>query len=232
MSERLYTDLASWWPLLAPREDYDEEAVGLLMAAQEALGRAPTSWLEVGSGAGHLASHLPEAIEVVLVDRSAEMLDVSRAVNPARRHVCADLTDLAPSRTFDVVLLHDVVMYLDREQLAQALRVAATHLDAGGVLIAVPDCIAESFAEGESVAGSDRGERGARIFEWRHSLEGDRFCVDMALFLRQGSAVERVTERHTMYAHGLATWLELIGDAGLTLVGDTPGFVTVKAQSS
>ena len=228
MPERLYTDLASWWPLLAPPEDYDEEAVALLMAAQEALGRAPTSWLELGSGAGHLASHLPEAVEVVLVDRSDEMLAVSRQLNPDREHVRADLTGLALDRHFDVVLLHDVVMYLDRDQLHRALHVAAQHLAPGGVLICLPDCVGETFQDGESIAGRDDGDRSARLFEWRHSRQGERFRVDLAAFLRQDGRVETVTETHTMHVYELATWLELLADAGFTLVGDTPGFVAVR----
>ncbi len=226
MSERLYTDLAAWWPLLSPPQDYDEEAVGLLMAAQEALGRAPASWLELGSGAGHLACHLPSAIEVVLVDQAEPMLAVSRSLNPDREHLCGDLRSLRLPRRFDVVLIHDAVMYLaDRDALARALETAAAHLEPGGVAIFVPDCTKETFEEGVAVCGVDRGERGARLLEWRHGLDGERFVVDFSVMLRTGNEVEAVHERHTMGVYALTTWTAAIEAAGLTVVGGDAGFV-------
>ena len=109
---RLYTDLAEWWPLLSPPEDYAEEAALYLEFLTHALGRAPRSLLELGSGGGHLASQIPADVDLHLVDLAPEMLQASRKLNPQREHCHADMRSLRLARAFDAVLLHDAVMYL------------------------------------------------------------------------------------------------------------------------
>ena len=93
---RLYSDLAEWWPLLSPPEDYAEEASWYLHLLQESLDRPLGSMLELGSGGGHLASHVHPAVELVLLDLSPEMLAVSQALNPKREHVRADMRGRYP----------------------------------------------------------------------------------------------------------------------------------------
>jgi hypothetical protein len=56
---RLYTDLASWWPLLSPPdEEYEAEADVIIEMLIEALGDSPATILELGSGGGNNASYL------------------------------------------------------------------------------------------------------------------------------------------------------------------------------
>ena len=91
MSEQAYTSLASWWPVLSPPQDYDELAVLLMGVMQQGLTRPLKSFLELGSATGHLGSHVPEQIELVLNDIQPEMLEISRKICPGREHVCGDL---------------------------------------------------------------------------------------------------------------------------------------------
>ena len=129
MNERLYADLAPWWPALSPPEEYVEEAAYALDLLADAAGGAVTSLLELGCGGGHLASWFPSDLEAVLIDRSEAMLGVSRQHNPAREHVQADMRTVRLERRFDAVLLHDAVMYLNTEEdLRAALTTVATHL--------------------------------------------------------------------------------------------------------
>lgn len=63
--------------------------------------------------------------ELTLTDRSPEMQEVSRAVNPEAEHLVGDLRTLDLGRQFDRVLRHDAVMYLLTEtELAQDSRPA------------------------------------------------------------------------------------------------------------
>src|SRR6516225_9685846 len=74
---RLYSDLAAWWPLISPPEEYTEEAA----FAARLLGQAARpvqEVLELGSGGGHSASHLRPRFTMTLVDASSGMLAVSR----------------------------------------------------------------------------------------------------------------------------------------------------------
>ena len=113
--EKLYAELAHWWPQLRPPEDYDEETAVYLALLMQAAGRDLDSVLELGSAGGHLASNMPEALEVVLVDLSPQMLEASRALNPHREHIQADMRSLRLERCFDAVILHDAVTYMTNE---------------------------------------------------------------------------------------------------------------------
>src|SRR5919199_5891659 len=74
---KLYTELASWWPLFSSPEDYIDEAnffYQVLVAA--GVPPAPTL-LELGCGGGNNAVHLKEHLtRVTLTDLSPQMLAV------------------------------------------------------------------------------------------------------------------------------------------------------------
>ena len=78
MLPHLYTQLASWWPLLSPPDAYQEDAYVVHALIQQALGRPPQSLLELGCGSGTLASHLPQDCACVLNDLSPDMLKVAQ----------------------------------------------------------------------------------------------------------------------------------------------------------
>jgi SAM-dependent methyltransferase len=79
---RFYDELADWWPLFSPPEDYVEEAEDLWPRLQPRPGASRATLLELGSGGGSLASHLKPHFQLTLTDRSPGMLAVSRSVNP------------------------------------------------------------------------------------------------------------------------------------------------------
>ena len=54
----MYTELASWWPLLSAPEDYLEEATFYSKTLLAAVERPTRTLLELGSGGGDDASHL------------------------------------------------------------------------------------------------------------------------------------------------------------------------------
>ena len=87
---RFYGDLAEWWPLISPPEEYLEEAA----FAASVLRRAELpvrEVLELGSGGGHNAVHLKQSFAMTLVDLSDEMLEVSRRLNPECDHYQGDM---------------------------------------------------------------------------------------------------------------------------------------------
>ena len=83
---RLYQDLAAWWPLISPPQEYAEEAA--FAAKVFGLASGPVrEVLELGSGGGHNASFLKQRFVMTLVDISAEMLAQSRRLNPECEHL-------------------------------------------------------------------------------------------------------------------------------------------------
>ena len=85
MQPRLYSDLAAWWPLFSLPADYAEETGWILEALQSAVGCTPATLLELGSGGGNVASHLPHTMALTLVDLNTGMVEVSRKLNPRAR---------------------------------------------------------------------------------------------------------------------------------------------------
>ncbi len=215
---QLYRDLAEWYPLLTPVEDYPEEAAFYRRLFETHAVRPPRTFLDLGCGAGHVAFHLKPGLAATLVDLSPSMLDLSRRLNPGCEHVVGDMRTVRLGRLFDAVLLHDAISHMTtRDDLAAAVATAFAHTAPGGVALFQPDCVAETFAEGTDTGGSDGGGRGLRYLEWRFRPDpaAERFVVEMACLLREASGEVRVA--HDRFEMGLfprAYWLETLEAAG------------------
>ena len=164
---RLYNDLASWWPLLSPPEDYAEEAEFYRRLLVEASDPPPRTLLELGSGGGNNASFLKAHFELTLVDRSPGMLAVSRALNPTCEHVEGDMRTVRLGRVFDAVFIHDAVCYMTSEEdLRAAMATVVIHCRPGGVALFAPDAVTETFRPSTDHGGVDGAGRALRYLEW------------------------------------------------------------------
>src|SRR4029450_3379119 len=104
---RLYRDLAEWWPLLSAPEEYAEEAEEYRRLIDEASGGDAREVLALGSGGGNNASHMKARFTLTLVDRSPQMLAVSRRLNPECEHVEGDMRSVRLGRTLRAASQHD-----------------------------------------------------------------------------------------------------------------------------
>jgi SAM-dependent methyltransferase len=225
---RLYGELASWWSVLSPREGYGDVAGACLGLLQQASNRPIGSVLELGCGPGHLASHIDTRIEMVLVDRSPEMIAVSQSVNPTRAHVVADFCELDLGRTFDAVLLHDAVMYLTTPELLDAaLRVMMRHVAPGGSVLVVPDVLEGGFEE-LSICGGGTHEdgRSAQLMEWHRDPDptDGRYTVDFAAILCPTEGrTSCVHEQHEHALHSADALVRGLRRQGFEMVDVTAG---------
>jgi len=215
---RLYQDLAAWWPLISPPEEYAEEAAftGRLLRG---AGRPVREVLELGSGGGHCASHLARWFAMTLVDLSPGMLAVSRRLNPGCEHVGADMRTARLGRDFDAVLVHDAVDYMTTEaDLRLVIQTAFAHCRPGGIAVFVPDNITENFEPATGYGGTDGQDgRAARYLEWSYDPDpGDTWTLTQYAFLLRepGGEVRVVHEAHRLGLFGRGTWLRLLGEAG------------------
>ena len=118
MNEKLYGELASWWPLLSSPDDYEEEAEFFL---KHFGGKDGSTMLELGSGGGNIASWLKEEYEMTLVDSSPAMLAVSQDLNPDCVHIEGDMRSIRLNQIFDRVFIHVVgAAYRDRRNAVAA----------------------------------------------------------------------------------------------------------------
>jgi SAM-dependent methyltransferase len=215
---KMYEEIASWWPLLSPPSDYEEEAAfygSTLAAACEGPLRTV---LELGSGGGNNASHLKARFEMVLVDASPGMLAVSRALNPECEHIAGDMRTVRLGRQFDAVFVHDAVCYMTSESdLRMAIDTAFLHCRPGGVVLFAPDFIRENFRPSTEHGGSDSATHGLRYLDWTWDPDpaDTTYLVDYAYLLRGPDGATRVEhDRHVEGLFSRAVWLRVLSDAG------------------
>jgi len=215
---RFYGDLAGWWPLISPPDEYAEEAA----EAGELLGSASIpvrEVLELSSGGGHNAVHLKARFAMTLVDLSADMLGVSRRLNPECDHQQGDMRTVRLGRTFDAVFVHDAVDYMTTEaDLRHAIETAFVHCRPGGVAVFVPDHTAETFEASSDHGGTDdAGGRGVRFLEWTWDPDpADTWILTEYAFLLRDArgSVQVVHETHRTGLFSREVWLRLLAGAG------------------
>jgi SAM-dependent methyltransferase len=145
---RLYTDLASLWPLVSPPEDYPEEVESFRARFQRHGVPDGAAVLHLGSGGGSIDYHLKRYYQVTGVDLSPTMLAQAGDLNPEVEYLEGDMRAVRLGRTFDAVLVHDAVAYMTTPaELRAAYATAAAHLAPGGVLVTTPEELRYRFRQ-------------------------------------------------------------------------------------
>lgn len=214
---RLYEELSDRYRLLTPPEEYVDDGRAFGEALREVVGPGRLRVLELGAGAGHLASHLVD-VELVLTDVSSRMLALAQALIPDARCVLGDMRTLRLGETFDAVIAHDAVCYLrSLEDVRAMAETAWIHLRPGGALIVAPDATAETFEPGTGCGGSDAGDEGVRYLEWTWQRPGqiDGYVVEYVIVHKRGDGLPTVEhDRHEEGLFSRAAWIEALRSAG------------------
>lgn len=225
---KLYSDLAAWWPLLSPPEEYADEAAffGQILVNADLPPRP--SLLELGCGGGSNAFYLKKTFaEVTLTDLSPQMLEVSQSLNPECEHQQADMRTVRLGRVFDMVFIHDAIDYmLTFTDLHQALETAFIHCKPGGLALFVPDNVRETFEPSTDHGGKDGDDRSLRYLEWTYDPDDTdtEYTTEYVYLLREdiapnasnaSNASTRVEyDQHTCGLFPRAEWLRLLQDVG------------------
>jgi SAM-dependent methyltransferase len=225
---KLYDELAEWWPLMSPPEEYEAEAEPVAsLLSRDATTHRPRL-LELGAGGGHLASHLKARFDMTLVDLSPRMLDQSRRLNPECRHLTGDMRSLRLEERFDAVLVFDAISHMQTEaDLLATMRTARAHLEPGGVALFCPDWTVDRFAPATSTGGIDGPERGMRYLEWtQRTIRGTIYESDLVYLLREADGTQRVVhDRLVLGIFPRETWTRLLTEAGFrqVVIGEQSG---------
>lgn len=215
---RLYRELAGWWPVISPPAEYTDDAAAVEREFA-AAGVPVHTLLDVGSGGGHVALHLRRNRSVTLADLSADMLAVSRQLNPGCEHVQADMRTMRLGREFDAVLVHDAVDYvISQADLALVIGTAFAHCRPGGIAVFAPDHTAETFRPGSGAGGGHDGSGRQASFTERTTDPDpgdDWILAEYEFTLRDADgSVTVVPEAHRLGSFRRGTWLALLTAAG------------------
>ena len=232
---RLYDDLAYLWPVISPPEDYAAEAVYWRRALREKLGPGRHDVLELGVGGGHNLSHLTPYFEATAVDLSPRMLALSEKLNPGVEHHLGDMRTVRLGRKFDAVLVHDAISYmLNEDDLRATFTTARYHLRRGGVLLAAPDLVKDTFRPGvlhwPSRPPACPGDPEIGVEEHLSDPDpSDTIVESLFVYTISENGVERVEQDlHLSGLFPIATWIDLMAEAGfgvevIPLPGDGGG---------
>jgi SAM-dependent methyltransferase len=216
---RLYRDLARWWPLFSPPVHYAEEAMDILPTLMSATDAPPRTLLELGAGAGSLAWHLKPHFQLTLTDLSPQMLEQSRRVNPECEHIAGDMRTLDLRREFDLVMIHDAIMYLtEADSVRAAIATAYRHCRRGGAAIVMPDHVKETYQPSTEEGGEDGADgAGMRYLMWSWDPDPDDDTFDTAfsfVFRDADGTVHFDGEVHRCGLFSRDTWLGWFREAG------------------
>ena len=218
--QKLYTELAVWWPLVSPVSEYQEEVAYFLPLLADVIDRPPVTMLELGSGGGNNALYMKSVFSAVtLVDLSPYMLEASKQINPDCEHIEGDMRTVRLNRMFDVVFIHDAIDYMTTlDDLKQALQTAFIHCKSGGMALFVPDAVRETFEPSTDHGGEDGIEgQGVRYLEWSYDPDEDdsTYITDYVVIFREPGLP--VTVEHDQHVLGLFSdddWLRLLAEVG------------------
>lgn len=213
----LYRDLVPWYRLVDPPADHEDEATCYLEALERAASPPAETLLELGAGAGHNAFFLKRRFRCTLTDLSDDMLALSRELNSECEHISGDMRTLRLGRTFDVVMVHDAVMYMTtQDDLRAAATTAFVHTRPGGAAIFAPDCVRETFREHTELLSADDGARALRGLEWSWDPDAtdDTCTVEYVFLMRDDDGVKSAHDRHVEGLFARATWLRILEGVG------------------
>ena len=213
----MYKELASWWSLLSPPDDYVEEAGFYRRTIIGASAIRPRTLLELGSGGGNNASHLKASFKITLVDLSPEMLKVSYSLNPECEHIQGDMRSVRLGREFDAVFIHDAITYMTTESdLGRAIKTAFVHCRREGVALFTPDYTSDNFRPTTSHGGHDGEGKGMRYLEWTRDPDPSdtTYTTDFAFLLWDGKEVRCEYDYHIFGLFSREDWMRLIANAG------------------
>jgi ubiquinone/menaquinone biosynthesis C-methylase UbiE len=226
---KLYDELADWWQVISPTEDYADEAAFFNTLFKEKSKIPVRTILELGAGGGNVAYYLKQDFKMTLTDLSPGMLAMSKQQNPDCEHIVGDMRDIRLDRTFDGVFIHDAIMYMTSEtDLQRAIQTAYEHCKPGGVVVIAPDCTKEHFKATTDYEGHDKDGRSARYIQWNSDPDPSDsvFNCEFIIALKEGEELSVVTDRQVCGIFPRQTWLDI-----MTKVGFTPHYVEDTSTS-
>ncbi len=217
-TNRMYYEFAHLWPLISPPEHYASEAHFWRDTLKEYLGTGRKWLLELGVGGGHNLSHLTKDFRAEAVDLSPGMLENSMRLNPDVQHHVGDMRSIRLGRAFDAVIVHDAISYMLTEQdLTDTFQTAKAHLSEGGVFLASPDWLKETFP-GLYTSSFTQSGQGVELtyFEYCHDPDSEDTTMEtyFTYFIKERGDLKVEQDLHITGLFAMDTWTSLMDKSG------------------
>jgi SAM-dependent methyltransferase len=156
------------------------------------------------------------------IDRSPDMMRVAQGINPDVEYVEGDIRTARLGRKFDAVLSHDAIAYmLTQEDIDEAYRTAAAHLNPGGIMVALPEEVRAFFKQNRidhSVA--EREGKTVATIEVAHDPDpaDETFETTFVYVIRENGKLTIETDTHILGIHPLEAFTGALDRAGFDFV--------------
>lgn len=219
MQNGIYDELVSWYRMLDPLEEHEQECELFIELLRQAIQGESKTLLELGCGAGHNGYYLKRAFDCTLTDLSEPMLGLSRELNPECAHAQGDMRTIALQARFDAVVVHDAIVYMLTERdLSRVASNVFEHLRPGGAALFIPDCVSDNFDQETDlhVIEDEHTGRAMRCMSWMWDPDPQdtTYTVEYAYLLREGDRSRAVHDVHIEGLFSEAAWRRILEDAG------------------
>lgn len=134
----VFSAYSAYYDLLYQDKDYDGECRYVIDSLSKAIGKKPTSLLELGCGTGkHAKLFHDRGLKVTGVDLSTTMIEQAKHRVPEASFTEGDVRSIRIGQTFDAVasLFHVASYQTTNDDINAYLQTAAHHLNTGGVFL-------------------------------------------------------------------------------------------------
>jgi SAM-dependent methyltransferase len=212
-----YVELAWTEQILAPPEEYVEEADLFSKIIKDNSKFDAKTLLHLGCGAGGHDHTFKRYFKITGVDLSENMLGVAKKLNPEVTYINSDMRTVRLDECFDAVTIPDSIGHMTTEEdLRKAIQTADNHLKPGGVLLIVSP-VKEEFRENNFVYTGAKGDVRITLFE-NNSIpdpEGTSYVATVVFLIRRKGKLEIHSDTETLGLFKLSAWHGLLKEFGL-----------------
>jgi len=241
----MYRELAPFFPVITPPEDYIEEGEYVAQVIKNTSPIEARTLLDLGCGGGNDDFAMKKHFKITGMDVSPEMLKLAKKLNPEAEYVKGDMRFARLKKSFDAVTIFDSINYMvTRDDLKAAFDTAHAHLKPGGVLVTIAEVNKERFAQNRTRCMTNvKGDTEITFIEnfYDPDPRDTSYEATFVYLIRSKGKLKIETDRHLCGVFPLATWIDLLREAGFKVnqmalnVSDPearsyPLFICVKAK--
>lgn len=214
-----YNELAWTESWLGDPAKYEDEVMVYIDLIKRTAINKPRTLLHLGSGAGGYDWIFKRHFTITGVDISPGMLNKARAAHPDIEYIEGDMRNLRLNRNFDIVAIPDSIDYMvSLDELQQAIRTAAAHLNSGGVLLVVAKT-QETFQNNNFAYTGEKDGVHITVLEnnYINPFLPNTYEATLIYLIRQQGKLTIHKDHHLLGLFSQATWEKVFKDANFSL---------------